>query len=97
MIPHGLVVFAFEGFLEIVPRTRAWEERLRDVEAASVVIRVQQPRGNVVAVAMIHFHRDRVEHVQADQFHLKLVGRVTPCAPLPGDFRRRAERACLKT
>src|SRR5258707_5299075 len=68
MVPHAFGVIALERLLEIVPRARAREERLANMEAQVVVICVEKPRRHVVAAAMLSFQRRRVEHVQPQQF-----------------------------
>ena len=48
MIPHGFFILALEGLLQIVPGAGAREERLRDMEAEIVVVRVEEPGGHIL-------------------------------------------------
>ena len=72
MIPYRFLITAFQCVLQILPCAGLREKCLADVEAQAVVVRVQQPRGHVVAALMVHFHAHWIEHIQAKQLDLVL-------------------------
>jgi len=63
--PRGLVDFGAQGALELVVRlVRAGEVGVAHEEALAVVVRVDEPAGDVVGAARAHLARRRVVHVQ---------------------------------
>ena len=70
MVPHAIVVVPLERLSEVLPRARAREERLRDVERQPVLVGVEEPGGDIVALAILRLHRRRVEGVEPEQLDL---------------------------
>src|ERR1051326_2074000 len=66
MVPNTLLKVALERLLETVPSAGARKERLRDVEALLVVIRIEEPGRHVIPPAVDQFHCRRVEYVKTE-------------------------------
>ena len=84
MRPHAVLERAPERALEALPCRGPREERLADVEAESVVVRVEEPGRDVVPLPVVGIHRHGVEYVEAEQFDL-----VAPSCRWRSCFRRR--------
>ena len=59
----------FRAFFRFSHAPVRGKEGLADVEAQAVIIRIEKPRGHVVAFAtMADFHFDRIEDIESEQF-----------------------------
>lgn len=72
VILYGFVVGSFERLLQIVPSGSARKERLHHAKASPVVIGIEEPGRNVIALQMQRLHRDRIEQIESEQLHLML-------------------------
>src|SRR5687768_10154907 len=61
VVPQRVGVGCFQGTLEVLPSARTWEEHLLRTEAELVVVAVEHPTRDVVALQLDVLHGDRVE------------------------------------
>ena len=71
--PHAVLELTSERALDAFPRRGPGKERLADVKTHAVVVRVQEPGWDIVALSVVGVHRDRIEDVEAEQLNPILV------------------------
>src|SRR3989441_2680907 len=70
VLPDRIVVSRTQRALESIPRARPRKERLRNVKHEVVVISVEQPRRNIITLAMLGLHSYGIERVESTQLDL---------------------------